>query len=51
MRKESFLRKVFNVFNILFMCALVAVMIFPYLNILAKAFNDGADTAMGGITI
>lgn len=51
MRKESFLRKVFNVFNILFMCALVAVMIFPYLNILAKAFNDGADTAMGGITV
>ena len=51
MKKESFSRKVFNVFNILFMCALVAVMIFPYLNILAKAFNQGEDTAMGGITI
>ena len=51
MKKESFSRKVFNVFNILFMCALVAVMIFPYLNILAKAFNRGEDTAMGGITI
>lgn len=51
MRKESALRKIFNVFNVLFMCALVAVMIFPYLNILAKALNDGKDTAMGGITI
>ena len=33
------------------MCALVVVMIFPYLNILAKALNNGEDTAMGGITI
>lgn len=51
MRKESISRKIFNIFNLLFMCALVAVMIFPYLNILAKAFNVGEDTAMGGITI
>jgi len=51
MRKQSISRKIFNVFNLLFMCALVAVMIFPYLNILAKAFNVGEDTAMGGITI
>ncbi len=51
MIKESLPRKIFNVFNILFMCALVAVMIFPYLNILAKAMNDGNDTAMGGIVI
>jgi len=51
MRKQSISRRIFNVFNLLFMCALVAVMIFPYLNILAKAFNVGEDTAMGGITI
>ena len=51
MRREPISRKIFNIFNVLFMCGLVAVMIFPYLNILAKAFNNGADTAMGGITI
>lgn len=51
MIKEPISRKIFNVFNILFMCALVVVMVFPYLNILAKALNNGEDTAMGGITI
>lgn len=51
MIKESVPRRIFNVVNILFMCALVAVMIFPYVNILAKAFNDGKDTAMGGIVL
>ncbi len=51
MIKEPISRKIFNVLNILFMCCLVVVMVFPYLNILAKAFNNGEDTAMGGITI
>ena len=51
MRKEPISRKIFNVFNIVFMCAVVVVMIFPYVNILAKALNDGGDTAMGGITV
>lgn len=51
MIKEPISRKIFNVFNVLFMCALVVVMVFPYLNILAKAFNNGEDTAMGGITL
>lgn len=51
MKKVSISRRIFNVFNILFMCALIAVMVFPYLNILAKALNNGEDTAMGGITI
>lgn len=51
MRKESFSRKCFNVFNIAFMVALVIITVFPYLNVLAKALNDGADTARGGITI
>ena len=44
-------RKIFNVFNVLFMCALVVVMVFPYINILAKAFNTADDTAMGGIPV
>ena len=51
MRRESTSRKIFNVFNVVFMLALVAVMVFPYINILAKALNDGADAAKGGIVL
>jgi len=49
--KESFSRKCFNVFNVILMLAIVVLMVFPYLHVLAKALNDGADTARGGITI
>lgn len=42
---------VFNIINILLMVALVVLFIFPYLNTLAKAFNESADSARGGITI
>jgi len=48
--KDSFSRKVFNVFNIIFFLAMMLVVLFPYINVMAKAFNDGNDTAMGGIT-
>ena len=51
MKKESLSRKSFIVFNVLFMIALMIVMIFPYINVLAKSLNDGADTMRGGITI
>lgn len=51
MRKESLSRKAFNIFNIVFMIFIVVVTLFPYLNILAKAFNEGADTAKGGIVL
>ena len=51
MRKESLSRKAFNIFNIAFMIFVVVVTLFPYLNILARAFNEGADTAKGGITL
>ena len=51
MRKESLSRKAFKVFNVVFMIFLVFVTVFPYLNILAKAFNEGADTAKGGIVL
>lgn len=51
MIKESFSRKCFNVFNVILMLAIVVLMVFPYLHVLAKALNDGADTARGGITI
>lgn len=33
------------------MVLIAAVMLFPYLNVLAKAFNDGKDAARGGIVI
>ena len=49
MRKESFSRKCFNVFNVVFMLGLIVVMVFPYLNILAKALNDAQDTERGGV--
>ena len=49
--KESFSRKVFCVCNVLFLLAIIVVVMFPYLNVIAKAFNDGQDTSMGGITI
>lgn len=49
--KDSLSRKVFNVFNIIFFLVMIIVVLFPYLNVLAKAFNEGADTSMGGITI
>ena len=50
-KKESISRKVFLLFNLIFMLMVIVVMTFPYINVAAKAFNDGADTAMGGITI
>lgn len=49
--KESKGYRVFCVINVILMTALGIVMIFPYLNTLAKAFNQAADSARGGITI
>lgn len=43
--------KVFHAFLVLFMVILASVMVYPYLNVLAKAFNEGTDTVRGGITI
>lgn len=43
--------KVFSCFNIVFMLLLGVVLVFPYLNILARSFNDAADSARGGLTI
>lgn len=43
--------KVFTVINYIFMFLIMAVMIFPFLNVLAKSFNDGADAARGGIVL
>lgn len=51
MRKESVSRKIFKVCNVILMILLVVIMVFPYINILAKSLNEGTDTARGGITI
>ena len=50
-RKDSFSRKAFYIFNIIFLLAMAASVLFPYLNVLAKSFNDGNDAARGGIVI
>lgn len=49
--KDSLSRKIFNVCNICFFIFLMVTMLFPYLNVLAKALNEGKDTAMGGILL
>lgn len=49
--KKTFAEKSFNVFNIIFMLLLAVIMLYPYLNQLAISFNEGADSARGGITI
>ena len=43
--------KVFDCLNIVGMLLLAAVMLYPYLNQIAISFNEGMDTAFGGITI
>ncbi|MBQ4641166.1 MAG: carbohydrate ABC transporter permease [Oscillospiraceae bacterium] len=49
MRKRTLSRKIFDVCNVIFLSLLVVTMVLPYVNILAKAFNDAEDTKMGGI--
>ena len=49
--KDSLSRKIFNVVNITIMILMMITILLPYVNVLAKALNDGNDTAMGGILI
>ncbi len=49
MRTKS--EKILNVVNISVMIFLTVLMLYPFLNQLAIAFNTGGDTARGGITI
>lgn len=49
--KRSLGEKTFNVFNIILMLFLSVLMLYPYLNQIAISFNEGMDTALGGITI
>lgn len=50
-KKSSVWYKIFTVFNYTFLILLSASMLFPYLNVLAKAFNEGLDSSRGGIFI
>lgn len=50
-KKDTLSRKIFYVCNVILLLMVVMVTLFPYLHILAKAFNNGKDTAMGGIII
>ncbi len=51
MMKETKLRKIFNIVNVLLITLLCVIMVYPYLNQLATAFNDSLDTSVGGLTI
>lgn len=43
--------RIFMIFNVIFMLIIMLATLFPYLNVLAKALNDGNDSMRGGITI
>jgi len=51
MNHESRSYKMFKATNMTFLSLLVFAMVFPYLNVLAYAFNDSLDSQFGGITI
>ncbi|CAM4078023.1 carbohydrate ABC transporter permease [Paenibacillus alkaliterrae] len=47
--KNSTSGRIFDVFNVLFMVILAFVMVYPFWNQLIVSFNDGVDTARGGL--
>ncbi|HEY5585774.1 MAG TPA: carbohydrate ABC transporter permease [Ruminiclostridium sp.] len=51
MNYESISYKVFKTCNIILLFLIVVAMIFPYVNVLAYAFNDALDSQLGGITL
>ena len=51
MHYESATYKIFKIINGILLCVIVFIMIFPYLNVLAYAFNDSVDSQLGGITL
>ncbi len=51
MKNEGIGYLVFMMFNYLFMIIVIVATLFPYLNVLAKALNDGIDGMRGGITL
>ncbi len=49
--KKSIGSSVFIAFNTVIMLFVLLVTLLPYLHVLAKSLNDGADTMLGGLTI
>lgn len=43
--------KVFEAANYVFMCIVLVVMLYPFLNVLAISLNESTDTVRGGIYI
>ena len=48
---ETFGERVFRYGNIAFMLLALVVVLFPYLNVLATALNQGTDSMLGGLTV
>jgi putative aldouronate transport system permease protein len=51
MNYDSVSLKIFKICNIVLLFIIVVIMVFPYLNVLAYAFNDALDSQFGGISI
>lgn len=51
MRNEGVGYLSFSVINFLFMLLIIALTLVPYLNVLARALNDGTDSMRGGIVL
>lgn len=51
MKNEGIGYGIFQVVNFLVMIGIILISLVPYLNVLAKALNEGNDTLRGGITI
>ena len=51
MEYKSGLYTIFKFFNKILMIIVIIATTFPYLSVVAKAFNNGIDTMLGGITI
>jgi len=43
--------RIFTVCNHIFMFLVITIMVFPYINVLAKSLNQASDTVLGGITV
>ena len=51
MKKKKFKISTFDVVLTIIMCLIIAVTVYPFLNVLAVSLNDAADTVKGGIYI
>ena len=51
MVKKTIPQRIFHVFNVLFMIALCAVILFPYLNVLAISLNDSSKAVPSGLML